>query len=149
MASLKNHKKRSILFEMDDIVLKAPNKEQEKILKDKIAECSTINEDKASIEASMEIIRYILKELTNIDNKEIDSLTDEELDVALDGDEVLLALCREIEKLVTDIGRKLMLEIERALELMNDLALVQNGKAKIEDLTKKYNKLLEQESKKK
>ena len=76
MASLKNHKKEEMLYNVDGIILYSPSVEQEAKLMDLIENSSSLKDGKIDIVAGMDIVRYILKELSNIENEDIDSLTD-------------------------------------------------------------------------
>ena len=79
----------------------------------------------------MDIIRYILLELTNIDNDEINSMTDEELDLAFDGDEVLLALSEAIEGLIKTIVTKMATEYKRQFEMFTMILEANKNEEKV------------------
>lgn len=131
MASLKNHKKKEILFEMDDIKLMNPTIKQENELREKLEQVGNIFNNEVTFEAGMDIIRYILLELTNIDNDEINSMTDEELDLAFDGDEVLLALSEAIEKLIKTIVTKMATEYKRQFEMFTMILEANKNEEKV------------------
>lgn len=131
MASLKNHKKKEILFEMDDIKLMNPTIKQENELREKLEQVGNIFNNEVTFEAGMDIIRYILLELTNIDNDEINSMTDEELDLAFDGDEVLLALSEAIERLIKTIVTKMAKEYERQFEMFTMILEANKSEEKV------------------
>ena len=131
MASLKNHKKKEILFEMDDIKLMNPTIKQENELREKLEQVGNIFNNEVTFEAGMDIIRYILLELTNIDNDEIDSMTDEELDLAFDGDEVLLALSEAIEGLIKTIVTKMATEYKRQFEMFTMILEANKNEEKV------------------
>ena len=131
MASLKNHKKKEILFEMDDIKLMNPTIKQENELREKLEQVGNIFDNKVTFEAGMDIIRYILLELTNIDNDEINSMTDEELDLAFDGDEVLLALSEAIEGLIKTIVTKMATEYKRQFEMFTMILEANKNEEKV------------------
>ena len=131
MASLKNHKKKEILFEMDDIKLMNPTIKQENELREKLEQVGNIFDNEVTFEAGMDIIRYILLELTNIDNDEINSMTDEELDLAFDGDEVLLALSEAIEKLIKTIVTKMATEYKRQFEMFTMILEANKNEEKV------------------
>ena len=131
MASLKNHKKKEILFEMDDIKLMNPTIKQENELREKLEQVGNIFDNEVTFEAGMDIIRYILLELTNIDNDEINSMTDEELDLAFDGDEVLLALSEAIEGLIKTIVTKMETEYKRQFEMFTMILEANKNEEKV------------------
>ena len=131
MASLKNHKKKEILFEMDDIKLMNPNIKQENELREKLEQVGNILDDEVTFEAGIDIIRYILLELTNIDNDEINSMTDEELDLAFDGDEVLVALSEAIERLIRTIVTKMATEYKRQFEMFTMILEANKNEEKV------------------
>ena len=131
MASLKNHKKKEILFEMDDIKLMNPTIKQENELREKLEQVGNIFNNEVTFEAGMDIIRYILLELTNIDNDEINSMTDEELDLAFDGDEVLLALSKAIEGLIKTIVTKMATEYKRQFEMFTMILEANKNEEKV------------------
>ena len=131
MASLKNHKKKEILFEMDDIKLMNPTIKQENELREKLEQVGNIFDNKVTFEAGIDIIRYILLELTNIDNDEINSMTDEELDLAFDGDEVLVALSEAIEGLIRTIVTKMATEYKRQFEMFTMILEANKNEEKV------------------
>ena len=131
MASLKNHKKKEILFEMDDIKLMNPTIKQENELREKLEQVGNIFNNEVTFEAGMDIIRYILVELTNIDNDEINSMTDEELDLAFDGDEVLVALSEAIERLIRTIVTKMATEYKRQFEMFTMILEANKNEEKV------------------
>ena len=131
MASLKNHKKKEILFEMDDIKLMNPTIKQENELREKLEQVGNIFNNEVTFEAGMDIIRYILLELTNIDNDEINSMTDEELDLAFDGDEVLVALSEAIEGLIRAIVTKMATEYKRQFEMFTMILEANKNEEKV------------------
>ena len=131
MASLKNHKKKEILFEMDDIKLMNPTTKQENELREKLEQVGNIFNNEVTFEAGMDIIRYILLELTNIDNDEINSMTDEELDLAFDGDEVLVALSKAIEGLIKTIVTKMATEYKRQFEMFTMILEANKNEEKV------------------
>ena len=131
MASLKNHKKKEILFEMDDIKLMNPTIKQENELREKLEQVGNIFDNEVTFEAGMDIIRYILLELTNIDNDEINSMTDEELDLAFDGDEVLVALSGAIEGLIKTIVTKMATEYKRQFEMFTMILEANKNEEKV------------------
>ena len=131
MASLKNHKKKEILFEMDDIKLMNPTIKQENELREKLEQVGNIFDNEVTFEAGMDIIRYILLELTNIDNDEINSMTDEELDLAFDGDEVLVALSKAIEGLIKTIVTKMATEYKRQFEMFTMILEANKNEEKV------------------
>ena len=131
MASLKNHKKKEILFEMDDIKLMNPTIKQENELREKLEQVGNIFNNEVTFEVGMDIIRYILLELTNIDNDEINSMTDEELDLAFDGDEVLLALSKAIEGLIKTIVTKMATEYKRQFEMFTMILEANKNEEKV------------------
>ena len=131
MASLKNHKKKEILFEMDDIKLMNPTIKQENELREKLEQVGNIFNNEVTFEAGMDIIRYILLELTNIDNDEINSMTDEELDLAFDGDEVLVALSEAIEGLIRTIVTKMATEYKRQFEVFTMILEANKNEEKV------------------
>lgn len=131
MASLKNHKKKEILFEMDDIKLMNPTIKQENELREKLEQVGNIFNNEVTFEAGMDIIRYILLELTNIDNDEINSMTDEELDLVFDGDEVLLALSEAIEGLIKTIVTKMATEYKRQFEMFTMILEANKNEEKV------------------
>ena len=131
MASLKNHKKKEILFEMDDIKLMNPTIKQENELREKLEQVGNIFNNEVTFEAGMDIIRYILLELTNIDNDEINSMTDEELDLAFDGDEVLVALSKAIEGLIKTIVTKMATEYKRQFEMFTMILEANKNEEKV------------------
>ena len=131
MASLKNHKKKEILFEMDDIKLMNPTIKQENELREKLEQVGNIFDNEVTFEAGMDIIRYIFLELTNIDNDEINSMTDEELDLAFDGDEVLLALSEAIEGLIKTIVTKMATEYKRQFEMFTMILEANKNEEKV------------------
>ena len=131
MASLKNHKKKEILFEMDDIKLMNPTIKQENELREKLEQVGNIFDNEVTFEAGMDIIRYILLELTNIDNDEINSMTDEELDLAFDGDEVLVALSGAIEGLIRTIVTKMATEYKRQFEMFTMILEANKNEEKV------------------
>ena len=131
MASLKNLKKKEILFEMDDIKLMNPTIKQENALREKLEQVGNIFDNEVTFEAGMDIIRYILLELTNIDNDEINSMTDEELDLAFDGDVVLLALSEAIEGLIKTIVTKMATEYKRQFEMFTMILEANKNEEKV------------------
>ena len=131
MASLKNHKKKEILFEMEDIKLMNPTIKQENELREKLEQVANIFDNEVTFESGMDSIRYILLELTNIDNDEINSMTDEELDLAFDGDEVLLALSEAIEGLIKTIVTKMATEYKRQFEMFTMILEANKNEEKV------------------
>ena len=131
MASLKNHKKKEILFEMDDIKLMNPTIKQENELREKLEQVGNIFDNEVTFEAGIDIIRYILLELTNIDNDEINSMTDEELDLAFDGDEVLVALSEAIEGLIKTIVTKMATEYKRQFKMFTMILEANKNEEKV------------------
>ena len=131
MASFKNHQKKEILFEMDDIKLMNPTIKQENELREKLEQVGNIFNNEVTFEAGMDIIRYILVELTNIDNDEINSMTDEELDLAFDGDEVLVALSEAIERLIRTIVTKMATEYKRQFEMFTMILEANKNEEKV------------------
>ena len=131
MASFKNHQKKEILFEMDDIKLMNPTIKQENELREKLEQVGNIFDNEVTFEAGIDIIRYILLELTNIDNDEINSMTDEELDLAFDGDEVLVALSEAIEGLIKTIVTKMATEYKRQFKMFTMILEANKNEEKV------------------
>ena len=142
MASLKNHKKEEILYNVDGIILYSPSAEQEVKLMDLIENNSSLKDGKVDIVAGMDIIRYILKELSNIDKKEIDDMTDRELDETLStGDSVIEGLVEVMVKIIERIGNKIANSIvSQVIELDNMMNLA-NGIKSLKDVENKYKDL--------
>ena len=113
MASLKNHKKKEILFEMDDIKLMNPTIKQENELREKLEQVGNIFNNEVTFEAGMDIIRYILLELTNIDN------------------EVLVALSEAIEGLIRTIVTKMATEYKRQFEMFTMILEANKNEEKV------------------
>ena len=108
-----------------------PTIKQENELREKLEQVGNIFNNEVTFEAGMDIIRYILLELTNIDNDEINSMTDEELDLAFDGDEVLLALSEAIEKLIKTIVTKMATEYKRQFEMFTMILEANKNEEKV------------------
>lgn len=142
MASLKNHKKEEMLYNVDGIILYSPSVEQEAKLMDLIENSSSLKDGKIDIVAGMDIIRYILKELSNIENEEIDSMTDRELDETLStGDSAIEGLVEAVVKIIEKIGNKIANSIvSQVIELDNMVSLAKGIKS-LEDVEKKYKDL--------
>ena len=116
---------------MDDIKLMNPTIKQENELREKLEQVGNIFNNEVTFEAGMDIIRYILLELTNIDNDEINSMTDEELDLAFDGDEVLVALSGAIEGLIKTIVTKMATEYKRQFEMFTMILEANKNEEKV------------------
>ena len=142
MASLKNHKKEEMLYNVDGIILYSPSVEQEVKLMDLIENSSSLKDGKIDIVAGMDIVRYILKELSNIDKKEIDDMTDRELDETLStGDSVIEGLVEVMVKIIERIGNKIANSIvSQVIELDNMMNLA-NGIKSLKDVENKYKDL--------
>ena len=142
MASLKNHKKEEMLYNVNGIILYSPSVEQEVKLIDLIENSSSLKDGKIDIVAGMDIVRYILKELSNIDKKEIDDMTDRELDETLStGDSVIEGLVEVMVKIIERIGNKIANSIvSQVIELDNMMNLA-NGIKSLKDVENKYKDL--------
>ena len=108
-----------------------PNIKQENELREKLEQVGNIFDNEVTFEAGIDIIRYILLELTNIDNDEINSMTDEELDLAFDGDEVLVALSEAIEGLIKTIVTKMATEYKRQFEMFTMILEANKNEEKV------------------
>ncbi len=142
MASLKNHKREEELYNADGIILYNPSNKQEKKIIELLEKTTTLNNGELDMVAGMEVIRYVLKELTKIDNEEIDGMTDEELDETLSsGDSVIDGLVEIMIRLIERIGNKMANSLISQMNELNNMIKITEGFRSLGEFENSYNRL--------
>ena len=117
MASIKKHTKSNIRAKYDDIIVYNPNKKQAEELKELITNSLRLSNGEIQGDFGFDIIRKLIKDFTNIDNDEIDALSDEELDELSDlADNTLSAVFNELETILTEVTEKIAQDTIRDLK---------------------------------
>lgn len=141
MSLLKKHVKSKIRWEQSDLKVFNPTNEQMISIKDIIKKNSNVDLTNGEVksEYSLEIVRYLIKELTNIGN-EIDEVSDDELEFILDnGDRDLVLLVKELIKILKEITEDIIDEQLFQLDYFNRIATaIKLGKG-IDDMKENYN----------
>lgn len=140
MASLRNRKINN-LFEMDGIILKSPSKKEREELKTLISNNSALTQTELELKSPLEVVRWILINLSNIDNDELNMMTDEELELKLDEDMVMSDLKREIIKLAEWATEDLAFDLERQMKDFNSVLRAIDNNNNINELATKFNKV--------
>lgn len=140
MASLRNRKINN-LFEMDGIILKSPSKKEREELKAVISNNSALTQTELELKSPLEVVRWILINLSNIDNDELNMMTDEELELKLDEDMVMSDLKREIIKLAEWATEDLAFDLERQMKDFNSVLRAIDNNNNINELATKFNKV--------
>lgn len=121
MASIKKHIKQEVRAKFGDITVYNPNNKQRKELIQMIVDNTRISNGVIQGEFGLEMIRKMLKELTNINNKEIDALSDDELDKLSDlADNYLYSVFNELEAILTEVTQKVASDTVRDLRRIVD-----------------------------
>lgn len=121
MASIKKHIKQEVRAKFGDITVYNPNNKQRKELIQMIVDNTKISGGVIQGEFGLEMIRKMLKELTNINNKEIDALSDDELDELSDlADNYLYSVFNELEAILTEVTQKVASDTVRDLRRIVD-----------------------------
>lgn len=122
MASIKKHIKQEVRAKFGDIIVYNPNNKQRGELIQIVMNSTQVSDGVMQGEFGLEIIRKMLKELTNINNKEIDVLSDEELDELSDlADSHLCNVFNELETILSEVAQKV------ASDTIKDLKKLVNG----------------------
>ena len=117
MASIKKHTKSNIRAKYDDIIVYNPSKKQVEELKELITNSLRLSNGEIQGDFGFDIIRKLIKDFTNIDNDEIDALSDEELDELSDlADNTLSAVFNELETILTEVTEKIAQDTIRDLK---------------------------------
>lgn len=117
MASIRKHAKSNIRAKYDDIIVYNPSKKQVEELKELITNSLRLSNGEIQGDFGFDIIRKLIKDFTNIDNDEIDALSDEELDELSDlADNTLSAVFNELEVILTEITEKIAQDTIRDLK---------------------------------
>ncbi len=117
MASIRKHTKSNIRAKYDDIIVYNPNKKQAEELKELITNSLRLSNGEIQGDFGFDIIRKLIKDFTNIDNDEIDALSDEELDELSDlADNTLSAVFNELEAILTEVTEKIAQDTIRDLK---------------------------------
>lgn len=117
MASIKKHTKSNIRAKYDDIIVYNPSKKQAEELKELITNSLRLSNGEIQGDFGFDIIRKLIKDFTNIDNDEIDALSDEELDELSDlADNTLSAVFNELEAILTEVTEKIAQDTIRDLK---------------------------------
>ena len=117
MASIRKHAKSNIRAKYDDIIVYNPSKKQAEELKELITNSLRLSNGEIQGDFGFDIIRKLIKDFTNIDNDEIDALSDEELDELSDlADNTLSAVFNELEAILTEVTEKIAQDTIRDLK---------------------------------
>lgn len=117
MASIRKHVKSNIRAKYDDIIVYNPSKKQAEELKELITNSLRLSNGEIQGDFGFDIIRKLIKDFTNIDNDEIDALSDEELDELSDlADNTLSAVFNELEAILTEVTEKIAQDTIRDLK---------------------------------
>lgn len=117
MASIRKHTKSNIRAKYDDIIVYNPSKKQAEELKELITNSLRLSNGEIQGDFGFDIIRKLIKDFTNIDNDEIDALSDEELDELSDlADNTLSAVFNELETILTEVTEKIAQDTIRDLK---------------------------------
>jgi hypothetical protein len=117
MASIRKHAKSNIRAKYDDIIVYNPSKKQVEELKELITNSLRLSNGEIQGDFGFDIIRKLIKDFTNIDNDEIDALSDEELDELSDlADNTLSAVFNELEVILTEVTEKIAQDTIRDLK---------------------------------
>ena len=117
MASIRKHAKSNIRAKYDDIIVYNPSKKQVEELKELITNSLRLSNGEIQGDFGFDIIRKLIKDFTNIDNDEIDALSDEELDELSDlADNTLSAVFNELETILTEVTEKIAQDTIRDLK---------------------------------
>lgn len=117
MASIRKHTKSNIRAKYDDIIVYNPSKKQAEELKELITNSLRLSNGEIQGDFGFDIIRKLIKDFTNIDNDEIDALSDEELDELSDlADNTLSAVFNELEAILTEVTEKIAQDTIRDLK---------------------------------
>ena len=117
MASIRKHTKSNIRAKYDDIIIYNPSKKQAEELKELITNSLRLSNGEIQGDFGFDIIRKLIKDFTNIDNDEIDALSDEELDELSDlADNTLSAVFNELEVILTEVTEKIAQDTIRDLK---------------------------------
>lgn len=140
MGLLEKHIKKEIRYSSKDFILYEPTDFQREELTKIVMDNSKIEGDNLTAEYGIDIIRYILKEITNI-GEEVNELTNEELEKKLDnGDRELELLIREITTLLEEISEDSVYILSKQVKMMNDLLNSLDTNGDINKLKNKFNK---------
>jgi lipoate-protein ligase A len=117
MVSIRKHAKSNIRAKYDDIIVYNPSKKQVEELKELITNSLRLSNGEIQGDFGFDIIRKLIKDFTNIDNDEIDALSDEELDELSDlADNTLSAVFNELEAILTEVTEKIAQDTIRDLK---------------------------------
>lgn len=141
MSLLKDNQKKHIRLDNKVFTLYEPYGIQLDELTNMIMENSKLEGDEIVGEYGLKIIRYMLRELTNI-GEEVNDYSDEELESLLDnGNAKLKELIRELECLISEICEDMVNETNNKLKMFNGLLNTLNTNDDINKMKEKFNKL--------
>ena len=136
MGILRDNQKTQIRYECEEVILYEPTKSQLAELKHIVYENTKMDLEKgvATTEYSYDIMRYIFKFYTTIDD-EVDELTDDELENLIEnGNHKIQGLMRAITEMLREIASDSLYELESAIKTYNE-------QKKADELLQKANKL--------
>lgn len=149
MSFLKQHLKKKERYVCKYFTVYNPNKTQEKELRDMMeGSMKPVEDNNGEVEVvgtfSVPIIKWIITELTNIE-EDFSEMSDEEFGSYIeDGDEVIEELMCQIEDLLTYVGKKIVREqqnllemVEQSIDLFSIGGQFDNTKNKVANLFKK------------
>ena len=121
MASIKKHLKPEVRAKFGDIIVYNPNNKQSKELVQIVIDNTKISEGTIHGDFGFDIIRKMLKDLTNINNKEIDALSNQELDDLSDlADSDLYNVFNELESILNEVGQRVASDTVKKLRRVVD-----------------------------
>lgn len=141
MGLLNKHIKSKIRWEQSDLQVFNPTNEQMASIKKIIKKNSSIDllSGEVKSEYSMEIMRYLVKELTNIGN-EVDEMPNDDLEFAIEnGDRDLVLLFKELIKILKEVTEDIVDEQLLQLDYFNKIATAMKLSKGIEDMKQGYN----------
>lgn len=139
MGILKKYQKQKYRYENGDLVVYHPTKEQEKELKTMIVENSKIEDGELNAVYGMNMIRYLLREVTSI-GVEVDEYNDKELSDMLDnGTRELNILLEESIHILEELSEEVVKEYRKDLKYFNDMIDAMSFNGDVQKTTKKFN----------
>lgn len=140
MGLLDKHIKKEIRYSSKDFTLYEPSQFQREELTKIVMDNSKIEGDNLTAEYGIDMIRYILKEITNI-GEEVNELTNDELEKLIDnGDRDIELLIREITILLEEISDDSIYILSKQVKMMNDLLNTLDANGDVDKLKNKFNK---------
>lgn len=141
MGILLDNQKTNIRFEYDDIVIYHPTSKQVDEIKELIKNNIMLQSQDNEV-LSLECIKYILKELTNI-KEDYDNITNEELGMLLsNGKRNIELMLRDIESLLNEIKDDIIYTNIQLMKQINSLLNILNYNNEHEKMINKLNKLM-------